>query len=54
LICRGENPVIKGDFSMGTHGIYVAPNGTILAADDGDHTVRQFTPEGRLLMPWVR
>ena len=63
LICRGENPVIvydregnflrtwgKGDFSMRTHGIYVAPNGTIFATDDGNHTVRQFTPEGRLLM----
>jgi hypothetical protein len=44
LICRGENPIIvydrqgnflrtwgKGDFSMRTHGIYVAPNGTIFA-----------------------
>ena len=63
LICRGENPVIvydrqgnflrtwgKGDFSPRTHGIYVAPNGTIFATDDGNHTVRQFTPEGRLLM----
>jgi hypothetical protein len=63
LICRGENPVIvydregnflrtwgKGDFSMRTHGIYVAPNGSIFATDDGNHTVRQFTPEGRLLM----
>jgi len=63
LICRGENPVIvydregnfqrtwgKGEFSMRTHGIYVAPNGTIFATDDGNHTVRQFTPEGRLLM----
>jgi hypothetical protein len=62
LICRGENPVIvydrqgnflrtwgRGDFSMRTHGIYVAPNGTIFATDDGNHTVRQFTPEGRLL-----
>ena len=63
LICRGENPIIiydrsgkylrtwgKGDFSMRTHGIYVAPNGTIFATDDGNHTVRQFTPEGKLLM----
>ena len=63
LICRGENPVIvydregnflrtwgKGDFSLRTHGIYVAPNGSIFATDDGNHTVRQFTPEGRLLM----
>jgi len=63
LICRGEDPIIvydrqgnflrtwsKGDFSMRTHGVYVAPNGTIFATDDGNHTVRQFTPEGRLLM----
>ncbi len=63
LMCRGENPVIiydrdgnykgtwgKGDFTMRTHGIYVAGNGTIFATDDGNHTVRQFTPEGKLLM----
>ena len=63
LICRGENPVIiydqkgnfirswgKGDFSMRTHGISVHPNGTIFCTDDGNHTVRQFTPEGKLLM----
>ena len=63
LMCRGENPVIiydrdgnykgtwgKGDFTMRTHGIYVAPNGSIFATDDGNHTVRQFTPEGKLLM----
>jgi DNA-binding beta-propeller fold protein YncE len=63
LMCRGENPVViydrdgnykgtwgKGDFTMRTHGIYVAPNGTIFATDDGNHTVRQFSPEGKLLM----
>lgn len=63
MICRGENPIIvydrqgnflrtwgKGDFSMRTHGIYIAGNGTVFATDDGNHTVRQFTPEGRLLM----
>ena len=63
LMCRGENPVIiydrqgnykrtwgKGDFTMRTHGIYVAPNGTIFATDDGNHTVRQYTREGKLLM----
>jgi hypothetical protein len=37
-------------FSHRTHGIYIAPNGTIFATDDGNHTVRQFTPEGKLLM----
>jgi hypothetical protein len=63
LICRGDHPVImydrngnfrgswgEGDFSYRTHGIYVAPNGTIFCTDDGQHTVRQFTPEGKLLM----
>ncbi len=63
LICRGDHPIImydrqgnfkgswgEGEFSYRTHGIYVAPNGTIFATDDGQHTVRQFTPEGRLLM----
>jgi hypothetical protein len=63
LICRGDHPIIvydkqgnflrswgEGDFSYRTHGIYVAPNGTIFCTDDGQHTVRQFTPDGRLLM----
>jgi hypothetical protein len=63
LICRGDHPIIKydrngnflgswgeGEFSYRTHGIYVAPNGTIFCTDDGQHTVRQFTPDGRLLM----
>jgi hypothetical protein len=63
LICRSENPVIvydrqgnflrtwgKADFSRRAHGIYVAPNWTIFATDDGNHTVRQFTPQGRLLV----
>jgi sugar lactone lactonase YvrE len=63
MICRGDHPVMmydrngnfrgswgEGDFSYRTHGIYVAPNGTIFCTDDGQHTVRQFTPEGKLLM----
>ena len=63
LMCRGDHPVIvydqkgkflrswgEGDFSYRTHGIYVAPDGTIFCTDDGQHTVRQFTPEGKLLM----
>ena len=63
LMCRGDHPVMiydqkgkflrswgEGDFSYRTHGIYVAPNGTIFCTDDGQHTVRQFTPEGKLLM----
>ena len=63
LICRGDHPVIiydrqgnfkgswgEGQFSYRTHGIYVAPDGSIFCTDDGQHTVRQFTPDGRLLM----
>jgi sugar lactone lactonase YvrE len=63
LMCRGDHPVImydkegnfkgswgEGDFSYRTHGIYVAPNGTIFCTDDGQHTVRQFSPDGKLLM----
>jgi DNA-binding beta-propeller fold protein YncE len=63
LICRGDHPVMiydrkgnflrswgEGEFSYRTHGIMVGPNGTIFCTDDGQHTVRQFTPEGKLLM----
>jgi DNA-binding beta-propeller fold protein YncE len=63
LICRGDHPVIiydqkgnfqrswgEGEFSYRTHGITVGPDGTIFCTDDGRHTVRQFTPDGRLLM----
>jgi len=28
----------------------VAPNGTLFCTDDGNHTIRQFTPEGKLLL----
>ena len=63
LICRGDHPVIvydqkggfvrswgEGDFTYRTHGISVAPNGTVFCTDDGNHTIRQFTPEGKLLL----
>ena len=63
LICRGDHPILvydqkgkflrswgEGEFSYRTHGISVGPNGTIFCTDDGNHTVRQFTPEGKLLM----
>ncbi len=62
LICRGDHPIIaydqkgsflrswgEGDFTYRTHGISVAPDGTVWATDDGNHTVRQFTPQGKLL-----
>jgi DNA-binding beta-propeller fold protein YncE len=63
LICRGDHPVIvydregnflgswgEGLFTYRTHGITVGPDGTIYCTDDGNHTVRQFTPGGKLLM----
>src|SRR3989440_35891 len=59
---RGDHPIIaydqkgsflrswgEGDFTYRTHGISVAPDGTVWATDDGNHTVRQFTPQGKLL-----
>ncbi|HEU5321728.1 MAG TPA: peptidyl-alpha-hydroxyglycine alpha-amidating lyase family protein [Methylomirabilota bacterium] len=62
LICRGDHPVIvydrqgrfvrswgAGEFTYRTHGITVAPDGTVWCTDDGNHTVRRFTPEGKLL-----
>ncbi len=32
------------------HGVTVAPNGDVLTADTGDHTVRRWTKEGKLLL----
>ena len=32
------------------HGILIAPDKTLYCVDDGNHTLQQFTPEGRLLM----
>jgi sugar lactone lactonase YvrE len=62
LICRGDHPIIaydrkgsflrswgEGEFTYRTHGISTAPDGTVWCTDDGNHTVRQFTPEGKLL-----
>src|SRR5207253_864219 len=63
LICRGDHPLIvydqkghflrswgEGEFTYRTHGITVAPDGTVWCTDDGNHTVRQFTPNGKLLL----
>ncbi len=59
---RGEHPVIvfdrDGTFltSWGeghivrAHGITVGPDDTVYLTDDLDHTVRKFTPEGKLLL----
>lgn len=59
---RGEHPVIvfdrDGNFLTAwgeglfvrPHGIAVGPDDTVYCTDDSGHTVRKFTPDGRLLM----
>ncbi|HEY7167930.1 MAG TPA: peptidyl-alpha-hydroxyglycine alpha-amidating lyase family protein [Candidatus Binatia bacterium] len=59
---RGDHPVIvfdrEGDYlrSWGegvftrAHGATMAPDGTLFLTDDGDHTVRQCTLDGKVLM----
>jgi hypothetical protein len=59
---RGEHPVIVLDrdgrflFSWGegivsrAHGIHIGPDDAVYLTDDLDHSVRKFTPEGRLLL----
>ena len=63
LICRGDHPIIvydcdgkflgswgEGDFTYRTHGITVGPDQNVYCTDDGNHTVRKFTPGGKLLL----
>ena len=59
---RGEHPVIvfdrEGNFlrSWGegltsrAHGITIGPDDSVWLTDDGNHTIRQFTPDGKLLL----
>ena len=59
---RGEHPIIvfdrEGNFlrSWGeglmkrAHGITIGPDDSVWLTDDGIHTVRKFTPDGKLLM----
>ncbi len=37
-------------FTPRTHGIAIDRNDFVYTADDGDHTIRKFTPEGKQLM----
>jgi sugar lactone lactonase YvrE len=37
-------------FTPRTHGIAIGPDDMVYSVDDGDHTVRKFTPEGKQLM----
>ena len=63
LICRGDHPdhrlrpegqlpalVGRGRLHLPHARHHVGPDGTVFCTDDGNHTVRQFTPEGKLLM----
>lgn len=58
---RGEHPVIlfdrngvflsswgEGVFAR-PHGIFIGPDDSVYCTDDLDHTVRKFTPDGKLL-----
>ncbi len=60
---RGEHPMIvfdskgnflrswgEGVFSHRPHGLTLGPDDTLYCTDDGDHTVRQCTYEGKVLM----
>ena len=40
----------KGIFTQRTHGIAIDPDDMVYTVDDGDHTVRKFTPEGKQVM----
>jgi sugar lactone lactonase YvrE len=63
MITRGDARVIvyesdgtfvrawgDGIFTSRTHGITIGPDDCVYTVDDGDHTVRKFTPEGEQLM----
>ncbi len=63
LFCRAEHPVLvyerdgrfvgsggEGIVSMRTHGITIAPDDSVWCVDDAGHSVRKFTPDGKLLL----
>jgi len=63
LFCRSEHPVMiyerdgrfvgswgEGMFTMRTHGITIGPDDSVYCTDDAGHSVRKFTPEGKLLL----
>jgi DNA-binding beta-propeller fold protein YncE len=62
ILSRGTHPVTKwdrdgiflgnwgGNYFRRAHGATIGPDGNIWCADDGDHTVTKFTPEGQVLM----
>ena len=40
----------QGVFSGRTHGLFIGPDESVYAADDGTHTITKFTTDGELLM----
>jgi DNA-binding beta-propeller fold protein YncE len=63
LLTRGEPRIIvyeqdgsfvkswgEGLFTDRTHGVTIGPDDSIYTVDDGDHTVRKFTPEGKQVL----
>ncbi len=40
----------EGLFTPRTHGLFIGPDDAIFCTDDGNHTVRKFTPDGQLVM----
>jgi DNA-binding beta-propeller fold protein YncE len=62
VFCRGEHPVIifesdgtfVGSWGEGVfvrpHGITIGPGDEVWCTDDQDHTVRKFSPDGKLLL----
>jgi len=63
LFCRAEHPVLvyerdgrfvgswgEGMFTMRTHGITIAPDDSVWCTDDAGHSVRKFSPDGKLLL----
>ena len=59
---RGEHPMMifdrEGNFLRAwgdglfprAHGLHMAPDGTVFLTDDGDHSVRQCTMDGKVLL----
>ncbi len=59
---RGEHPLVVFDRDGGfktswgegqfqrPHGIFIGPDDAVFCTDDLDHTVRKFTPDGKLLL----
>src|SRR5882762_4191754 len=63
LFCRSEHPVMiyerdgrfvgswgESAFTMRTHGITIGPDDSVYCTDDAGHSVRKFTPDGKLLL----